>query len=238
MKRACMLLVCLLCACGSEKKVQSARERATALGGDIKGSGGKRCDASLPSREVSEYDTSGDNRPDIRKVYMALGTGAETRMVMICRETDLNSDGQKDVIRYYDDEGRSLREESDRNFDGKMDLALVFQDGQVVRKELDEDHDGIVDTKIFLEGGEPLRAERDLEGRSTLVDFRPNRWEYYEEGRIVRMGTDLDADGRVDRWDRDATFESKEEQAAEVDAASQAAEDSAADAEAEMDDEG
>jgi hypothetical protein len=232
MKRSVLLCLALtlVAACGTEKKLQTAKDRASALGNDIEGSGGKRCDASLPGREVSEYDTSGDNVADIRKVYMSLGSGVETRLVMICRETDLNSDGQKDVIRYYDDEGRSLREESDRDFDGKMDLALVFQDGQVVRKEMDEDGDGILDTKIFYEGGNPEHAERDLEGRSTQVDFRPNRWEYYEDRRIVRMGTDLDGDAKVDRWDRDAELQEKKEEA-EAAAAREAAEGSAAEAE-------
>jgi len=173
--------------------------------------GGERCERK-PGREVSEYDTSGDNRFDVRKVFLAIGTGVDARLVMICRETDVNGDGTKDVIRYYDDDGRTLREESDRDFDGKMDLILVFQDGKVVREELDENRDGKVDTKLFLDGGKVFRAERDLKGRSTATHWQPDRWEYYEQGRMVRMGTDLDGDSRVDRWDRDADYKRPEDQ--------------------------
>ena len=173
---------------------------------DVQGSGGERCNADQPGREVSAYDTSGDQVPDVRKVYLSIGSGVDERLVVICRETDLNSDGVKDVIRYYDDEGRTTREESDRNFDGKMDIALVFQDGVVVRRELDENRDGNIDLKIYYENGEPLRAERDVAGRSTPENWQPDRWEYYVDGKLVRMGIDLDGDSKVDRWDRDASY--------------------------------
>jgi hypothetical protein len=194
--------VLALVACGgSKQKGPKTGSRAASL--DIRGSGGERCDATKPDREVNEYDTSGDGHPDVRKVFVALGTEEEARLVMICRESDVNGDGRKDVIRYYDDNGRSLREEQDRDFDGRMDLILVFQDGQPRVKEIDQNRDGKVDTKIFLEKGQPERAERDLAGRSTPDQWRPDRWEYYQEGRMVRMGTDLDGDSKVDRWDRD-----------------------------------
>lgn len=212
---ACIALA--LGACASQKKVavKTGPSRADALGPDSKGTGGARCDASAAGREASEYDTSGDGKPDVRKVFLMVGAKAEMRLVMICRESDVNRDGKKDVIRYYDDEGRSLREESDRDFDGKMDAALIFQDGRVVQQEFDQNRDGKIDTKIFLDKDKPVRAERDLAGRSTTAQWRPDRWEYYEEGRMVRMGTDLDGDTRVDRWDRDlqwkAAMDAKEQ---------------------------
>ena len=53
-----------------------------------------------------------------------------------------------------------------------------------------------------------IRTERDLAGRSTGTEWHPDRWEYFEDGRMVRMGTDLDGDGNVDRWDRQADDES------------------------------
>jgi hypothetical protein len=211
MNRALVIvpILLVLTACGSSKpKTQTGPNRAAALSSDAKGSGGERCDATKPDREDSEYDSSGDGHPDVRKVYLSTGAGVDARLVMICRETDVNGDGKKDVVRYYDDEGRSLREEADRNFDGRMDMALIFQDGKVVREELDENRDGKIDTKVFLENGKPLRAERDLTGRSTDSNWQPDRWEYYEDGKMVRMGTDLDGDKRVDRWDRDLEYKS------------------------------
>jgi len=202
----------------SEAAAQArANVRATSLGdtsGDVEGEG--RC-ATGPGRESSEYDTSGDTIPDVRKVFKVMGTPPTVRLVMVCRESDLNSDGKKDVVRYYNDEGRPMREEEDRDFDGTMDQVTYYQDGLVVRKEVDSDHNGIVDLKIFYDAGKATRAEADLAGRSTAAEWKPNRWEYFEDNRMVRMGTDLDGDGRVDRWDRDAEF--KEQQRAAQEAA-------------------
>jgi hypothetical protein len=218
MTRPLALFSCVLalaaCSASLSTRSTTGQDRASALSADVKGTGGERCDASQPSREASEHDTSGDGRPNVRKVYLSTGDGVDGRLVMICRETDVNGDGRKDVIRYYDDDGRSLREEADRNFDGKMDIVLVFQDGKVVRKELDENHDGRIDTKLFFDAaGKLLRAERDLAGRSTESRWQPDRWEYYEDGRMVRMGTDLDGDHKVDRWDRDLEYRAAKEAA-------------------------
>ena len=189
--------------------------KATSIGGATQYTGDARCNPNDPNHEASEYDTSGDGVIDVRKVFLRVGDIATGRLVMICRESDVNSDGRKDVVRYYDDEGRTLREESDRNFDGKMDMVSVYQDGKIMRVELDDNFDGKVETKIFYEAGKPSRAERDIAGRSTEAQWKPNRWEYYEGGRMVRMGTDLDGDESVDRWDRDADWKREQEQPAE-----------------------
>lgn len=173
-----------------------------------------RCDTSAADHESSETDTNGDEHPDVRRVYRRVGQPPLIRLVLACREADLNADGTKDVVRYYNDEGRPLREEADRNFDGTMDVVTYFQDGRVVRQEEDGDGDGRVDTKIFYERGQMVRTERDLAGRSTPTRWQPDRWEYFEEGRMVRMGTDLDGDGNVDRWDRDQVW-SEQRRAAE-----------------------
>ena len=42
---------------------------------------------------------------------------------------------------------------------------------------------------------------------------------------MVRMGTDLDGDGRVDRWDRDAAWQRAREEEAAREAAEEVAED-------------
>lgn len=200
-----------------------ANTRAQSLG-DTSGDpeGASRCEVGA-DRESSEYDTSGDQIPDVRKVFKVVGTPPNARLVLVCRESDLNADGAKDVIRYYNDEGRPMREEADRNFDGRMDEVTYFQDGQVVRKEVDTDANGIVDLKTYFEGGKPQRAEADLAGRSTTTEWKPNRWEYFEADRMVRMGTDLDGDGRVDRWDRDEEFKRQQRAAQDAAAAAEAA---------------
>jgi hypothetical protein len=179
------------------------------------GSKDNRCDASQKGREVSEYSTSSSKRADVRKVFVRVGDETMYRLVMICREADLNGDGTKDVVRQYDDEGRPLREEADRDFDGKMDVVSYYQRGALIRREMDTDGDGIIDYKVYYEDNKPLRAERDLLKKSTLTVWKPSRWEYYEDERLIRMGTDTDGDGRVDRWDRNEEISHAVEGAAE-----------------------
>jgi hypothetical protein len=203
------LPVAALGACGGAEqanRTSASRPRSVAGAGDTASNANAqgRCDATAANREVSEYDTSGDERPDVRKVFLQVGRAPLIRLVLICREADLNGDGTKDIVRYYNDEGRPLREEADRNFDGQMDEIAFFENGRVARTEADTNGDGKVDTKVFYERGQPVRSERDLGGHSTPERWQPDRWEYFEEGRMVRMGTDVNADGVVDRWDRDA----------------------------------
>ncbi|MEY4510545.1 MAG: hypothetical protein RLZZ450_2667 [Pseudomonadota bacterium] len=187
------------------KSTVAANDRSKSLPAETQ-SGAQHCNGTDARYEVSEYDTSGDETPDVRKVFLRLGEGNLARLVLVCRESDLNADGRKDVVRYYTDEGQALREEADRNFDGTMDEVTYFQEGQILRQEFDTQGDGKVDTKIYFDSGKPLRAERDLKARSTAERWQPDRWEYYEDGRVVRMGTDVDGDGKVDRWDRDSTL--------------------------------
>lgn len=194
-----------LVACGGSSQGSSGRTTTSGSGSSRRAAVDDhgRCEIDDRIHEVSEYDTSGDDVPDVRRVYRRAGDPPELRLVLICREADLNGDGIKDMVRFYNDDGRPLREEVDRNFDGQIDTITYFQEGRIIRQESDENGDGRVDAKVFFnDDGTPLRAERDLAGRSTATEWRPDRWEYFENGRTVRMGTDIDGDGRVDRWDR------------------------------------
>ncbi len=232
MKNVCTLGALLaLAACGGgiprqerpEGMGEGERSRQMA-GGTLRPDDAARCEADERIHEVSEYDTSGDEYPDVRKVFLRVGDPPAVRLVLICREADLNGDGVKDVVRYYSDEGRPLREEADRDMDGQMDEIIYFEGGRIVRIEQDTSHNGHVDTKIFYENGAPVRAERDMTGRSTADHWQPDRWEYYEGGRMVRMGNDVDGDGRVDHWDRDeALRHAADERAAQALAEEQAA---------------
>ncbi len=206
-------LAVALIGCGDDEEEarETAPERAEAAsGGERPADDQGRCEGGT-DREVSEYDTSGDDYPDVRKVFLVKGTGRLARLILICREADLNGDGTKDIVRYYNDEGRPAREEADRDFDGKMDEVTFFERGRIARMEQDTTGDGAIDTKVFYENGRPLRGERDMAGRSTAGNWRPDTWEYYEDGRVVRSGVDLDGDGRVDRWDRDTIWYRQQE---------------------------
>lgn len=227
-----MVLVIAGCGGNADQARRDQDRRSGAMEGATRAEDDQgRCDTEASDHEVSEYDTSGDDYPDVRRVFRRVGDPPLTRLVLTCREADLNGDGVKDVVRHYNEEGRPVREEADRNFDGTMDIITLFQDGRIVRQELDTNADGRVDTKVYFEDGEMLRTERDLAGRSAAGAWRPDRWEYFEDGRMVRMGTDIDGDGNVDRWDRDANWaeqqraqedEGLEEQPIEDDGASEA----------------
>jgi len=191
------------CKSGSPDPVTSpgaATDRATS-GGEVADAG--RCLPDGPGFEVSEYDTSGDSTPDVRKLFKKVGEGSLARLVLVCREADLNGDRRKDIVRLYNDEGQPVREEADRDFDGRIDEITQFTKGRLALREVDSSGNGVIDTKIFYEAGVPVRAERDMSGRSTVAAWQPDRWEYYTDGRTARVGTDLDGDGKVDRWDRD-----------------------------------
>ena len=195
----------LLVACGSKDK----KAGDTSSAGSEQSSGGEyadggRCVVTEDNQEISEYDTSGDIHPDVRKLFISVGEGRLARLILMCREADLNGDGAKDVVRFYTDEGRPKREEADRDFDGKIDEITHFTKGRIALQEMDQSGNGAIDTKIYYEGGQPIRAERDVAGRSLAGKWQADRWEYYEDGRTVRVGTDVDGDGKVDRWDRDS----------------------------------
>jgi len=200
-------------ACGGSQ-ADTPTTAAKALGqGPFTEPGDPRCDATVRGREFSEFDTSGDDVPDVRKVYMRVGDTSGSRLVMICRQADVNHDGKRDVVRLYDDDGRPTREEADRNFDGKIDQVTQFQTGEIAVNELDNDFDGAIDTKIYYDKGQPIRAERDLRRRSTEGQWKPDRWEYFSAGKLVRMGTDMDGDSRVDHWDRDMVWKREQDAA-------------------------
>ncbi len=202
---------------GSQKQVEAAQtvesvERATPLSGltaPIRKLKLSRCDAIRENRELKEYDTNNDMINDVRKVFILAGAAPAVRRILICREADIDHDMRKDVIRYYDDEGRAEQEEADRDFDGKIDSVTFFEDGAIAREEADLNRDGWVDIRTYYEDGHVIRTERDLARRSRGGKWKPDRWEYFEEGRLVRMGSDLDGDGKVDRWDRDFELKPK-----------------------------
>lgn len=204
------LLGAFALSCGGEEATRRRRARAgtraQAMSGSHADQDRGRCDRQ--GREVVDQDTDGDGAGDVRKVYVRVTRpGGQAVQVMVCREIDLNHDGVKDVVRYYTDEGRPLREEADRDFDGRIDAVNFFESGMVVRREVDANHDGRVDGWTYLERGLPTRGERDVNG-----DGRKDHWEYYEQGRVVRVGEDLDGDGRVDRWFRNAAAQAADSQ--------------------------
>ena len=141
------------------------------------------CDwRNKPELEVSETAGPGALRPNIRRVYKTLGEGDNRRKVLICREVDTNLDGIKDTVRTFNPKGEALREESDTDYDGRVDHWLAFSEGRVVEEQEDTNGDG-----------------------------KPDVWEIYVKGRLERMGVDEGGDGHVDRWDRDELLRQQQE---------------------------
>lgn len=159
-------------------------------------------------RETSEVAGPGSLKPNVRRVFQVLGVGEDKHRILICREIDTNFDGVKDVVRRYNDKGESLHEESDANYDGRIDTWITFAKGRLAEMQIDNDRDGKADEWKFYSEGRLARVKRD-----TNHDGKPDVWEIYREGKLERMGVDVDADERVDRWDHDTELRRRLEEA-------------------------
>ena len=207
------LTICLLSACGGTQKESlvttpvgpAENVRSASLEGAKRpASHDAQCNAKGENSQVIEYDTSGDSIPDVRKIYTRVGDLDNYRLIPQCREVDLNGDGTKDIVRHYNEDGKAFFEEIDRDFDGTMEEVIFFEDRCVVSQEIDAlGHDGQVDTKIYYKDGKPIRIERDTANQSSANEWKPTQWEHIEADHTIRVGTDVDHDGTVDRWDRD-----------------------------------
>ena len=165
------------------------------------------CDwRNKPELEVSETAGPGALRPNIRRVYKTLGEGDNRRKVLICREVDTNLDGIKDTVRTFNPKGEALREESDTDYDGRIDRWLAFSDGRVVEEQEDTNGDGKPDVWKVYANAQLSRIKRDRD-----FNGKPDVWEIYVKGRLERMGVDESNDGHVDRWDRDELLRVQQE---------------------------
>ena len=193
----------LASACGgtqkkTNKSIASASNAEQPAGGFSKDDHARCKWQGRADRDVVESTAAGAFQPNIGRVYQIVGTGIDRRKVMICREVDTNLDGVKDLMRTFNENGQSDREEADTNYDGHVDTWTIFGEGRIVKQELDTNHDGKADVWKFYMRGKVSRVQRD-----TNHDGKPDVWENYIRGHLDRIGTDIDFDGRVDRWERD-----------------------------------
>lgn len=186
-----------------------------------------------PDREIKEVKGPGSASANVRRVYQKMGTGESAKRILNCREMDTNFDGIKDVVRRYNEKGESVHEESDSNFDGRIDTWITFARGLLAEVLVDSDYDGRPDEQKTYSDGKLTRIRRD-----SNRDGRPDVWEIYREGHLERMGVDVDGDERVDRWDHDSEVrrkldeeERKREEAEKAEAAKKAAKKKEEDAE-------
>lgn len=161
------------------------------------------------SLDVDEIAGVGSLRPNIRRVYRTVGEGDALRRTVVCREVDSNLDGIKDVVRFYDAKGAPVSEKADRNYDGIIDVWIIFLDGKIA--EVDEDTTkkaGRPNEWRLYNDGVLTRVRRDRNG-----DGKPDLWESYNAGKLERVGLDESGDGKVDRWDRDDVLRLEQEHA-------------------------
>jgi hypothetical protein len=144
----------------------------------------------------------GAKAENVRRVY-AVGTEKDGRRVLRCREVDTNLDGSKDVVRTYDAEGSPELEQSDSDYDGRIDTWVEFRGGEVTRTLYDVNDDGKPDEFQTYSGGRLARVQRDA-----TLDGEVDTWEVYEQGQLRRIGKDVDGDRRVDSWYRDESKKS------------------------------
>jgi hypothetical protein len=127
-------------------------------------SGGKRPELVCAREGAERVDVGswrGTGRPDVARVYKRDG-GFRSPSVLSCREVDMNGDGRKDMLVYYEPDGRKLREEFDHDYDGVVDVKGFYEQGKLVRQELDVNHDGKADVVQHFEAGKMVRSERVL----------------------------------------------------------------------------
>lgn len=200
-------------ACGRGDTQQQVKV-ATAPGGSKDPSKWPADDRSIcdwrnkPDLEISETTGPGSLKPNVRRVYKSLGEGDTRHKTLVCREIDTNLDGIKDVVRTFNQKGEALHEESDRNFDGRMDVWIDFVNGRMAQEAIDTNLDGKPDVWKFYVDGQLQRIRRDGN-----FDGKPDVWEIYAKGRLERIGIDETYDGHVDRWERDEQLKYEAENA-------------------------
>src|SRR5476651_100432 len=103
-----------------------------------------------PAGSVRTEDQNGDGRPDIWRVYDRQGQLSEVTV-------DTNFDGRSDVHEYYE-RSALVRRESDRDFNGRVDLVEEFEPTthEHVRSVVDVDFDGTADLLVLFQGGQPV----------------------------------------------------------------------------------
>ncbi len=191
----------VMAGCGGAKSANSA---PSVVGGSKDPTKWPTDDRSLcnwhghPELEISETTGPGSLKPNIRRVFKVIGEGDQRKNVLVCREVDTNLDGIKDTFRTFGDKGEAKQEEADTNYDGRMDVWLLFAEGRLAEEKTDTNFDGAPDVwKVYVQGGlSRIKRDRNFDGK-------PDIWEIYTKGHLERIGYDESNDGHIDRWDRD-----------------------------------
>jgi hypothetical protein len=200
MRRITLFVFALVAACSTNEKKDTNTAANEAKAGEGQPAPAQvdrsRCDPS--GKKVVDLDVNGDNKPDVRKFYVAQMENGARVDVLTCKESDLNFDGKRDYWVYYDNAGNITLEEFDFDLDGKVESWAYRQNGKIVREEQDFNFDGKPDLWKYYDNYPKLVRIELSSKRNGRVDV----WEYYEGGKLDRIGYDTTGSGQVDRWDR------------------------------------
>lgn len=85
----------------------------------------------------------------------------------------------------------------DRNGDGRIDLWIYRENGDIARKALDEDFDGRPDRILHYDATthQVGQVEEDSDADGAI-----DSWTDYRGGKVVRRRIDADRNGQVDTW--------------------------------------
>ena len=87
-------------------------------------------------------------------------------------EVDRDFDGKVDYIIFYDEEDLKKEEQLDYNFDGEMDDFYFYAKGKLKRREIDTNYDTEIDVWVYLDGIyiEKYEKDTDFDGKVDFVE--------------------------------------------------------------------
>jgi antitoxin component YwqK of YwqJK toxin-antitoxin module len=144
-------------------------------------------DAKTGQVLTREEDTDFDGTLDAVNTYLPDGRLKE-------RAEDTNQDRKPDRWLIYDGNETAQRVEVDRNFDGKRDGFLQYQNGVLAYEEYDNNNDGKIDRRI-----EYVNGKRHVEIEDTnLNGVMDSRTYFDDKGVLTRVERDKNEDGKPD----------------------------------------
>ena len=162
-----------------------------------------------PGEIVKRFDLNEDKIPDLWKFYVKRPdprTPGKTLLQLVRIEIDLNGDGRVDIRRYYDPRGSKIRDEFDLDYDGRFDVRNHYYQRLLTKQEYFMRRKDRPDLWKYFEPvpGKKGRGKVRLvkKERDTNGDGKVDYWEYWEAGKLDRIGRDTDFDGSVDAWER------------------------------------
>ena len=142
--------------------------------------------------------------------HFGVSRGASTLVLLAatvtasgCQPASEAADAKRVQAEYDKESGRLTRLEYDSNANGKHDTWAFMDGARLTRLEADENEDGRIDRWEYYPqtasaGGRPVPERIE---RSTRMDGRVSRREFFERGTLARIAEDTDGDGADDKWE-------------------------------------